>query len=126
LFYYVKHTQLILFGSMALVLRVKAADYNVYALTANVNEIFEHLKSQYDFWSLFDGAIVSSEVGCMKPHPEIFNHLLDHYEIEVSKTVFIDDMLHNVEGARSIGFSGIQFENSAQCEGELKLLGLNF
>lgn len=126
LFYYVKHTQLILFGSFALLQRVKAAGYNTYALTDNVNEIVDHLKFQHDFWPIFDGAIVSSEVGCMKPHPEIFNHLLDQYRIEASETVFIDDMPHNVEGARSLGISGIQFENSAQCEGELKLLGLTF
>jgi putative hydrolase of the HAD superfamily len=40
--------------------------------------------------------------------------------------VFIDDMPHNVEGARAVGIAGIQFENAVQCEEELKALGLSF
>lgn len=126
LFYYVKHTQLILFGSLNLLQRVKSAGYRTFALTDNVNEIVDHLKSQYDFWPLFDGTIVSSELGCMKPHPEIFNHLLDQHNLSATECVFIDDMPHNLKGATSLGFSGIQFENADQCERELKSLGLSF
>lgn len=126
LFYYIKHTQILLFGSIDLLKRVKAAGYNVYALTDNVIEIVDYLQSKYDFWPLFDGAIVSAEVGCLKPQPEIFKHLLSNYEIQSSESVFIDDMRHNVEGAKSLGFSAIQFENSVQCERELKSLGLSF
>ena len=126
LFYYIKHSQILIFGSLSLLKRVKAAGYKTYALTDNVNEIVDHLKSHYDFWPLFDGAIVSSEVGCLKPEPEIFNHLLNKYSIAAKESVFIDDMSHNVEGAAALGFSAIQFENAIQCEQDLKSLGLLF
>jgi len=108
LFYYIKHTQLQLFGSVDLLKRVKVAGYGVYALTD------------------IDGAIVSSTVGLLKPDPEIFNSLLTQYNLTASETVFLDDMRNNVEGAKSVGFSAIQFENSAQCEQDLNALGLNF
>ena len=126
LFYYVKHTQLLLFGSVELLKRIKTAGYHVYALTDNVTEIVDYLKSQYDFWLLFDGATVSADVGCLKPQPEIFNHLMHEHDIVATESVFIDDMLHNIEGAQSLGFSAVQFENAVQCERELKLLGLSF
>ncbi len=126
LFYYVKHTQILLFGSVELLKRVKAAGYSVYALTDNVLEIIDHLKSHYDFWPLFDGAIVSAEVGYLKPRPEIFKQLLEQQKISAAETVFIDDMSYNVEGARSLGFAAIQFENTVQCERKLKLLGVSF
>ncbi len=126
LFYYIKHTQLLIFGSVDLLRKVKCAGYNLYALTDNVIEIVEYLKSAYDFWQLFDGTIVSAEVGYLKPQPEIFNRLLSQYEISATETVFIDDMSYNIKGAESIGFSGILFENAAQCESELKSLGLSF
>ncbi|MCD9479208.1 HAD family hydrolase [Photobacterium phosphoreum] len=126
LFYYIKQTQILLFGSVELVKRVKLAGYNVYALTDNVIEIVDYLQSQYDFWPMFDGAIVSAEVGCLKPQPEIFHCLLNEYNIQASDSVFIDDMPHNVEGAKSLGFSVIQFEDSTQCEQELESLGLSF
>ncbi|TXR54156.1 HAD family hydrolase [Reinekea thalattae] len=124
LFYYVKQTQILIFGSVDLLKRVKAAGYGVYALTDNVHEIVAHLKSSYSFWPLFDGAIVSAELGLLKPQAEIYQELLTQYKLEASQTVFIDDMPHNVAGAKAIGIAGIQFENAAQCEQELcKLLG---
>jgi len=126
LFYYVKHTQLLLYGSIDLLKRVKSAGYRVYALTDNVVEIVEYLKSTYKFWQLFDGATVSAEVGLLKPQPEIYHSLLSQHEIAASESVFIDDMPYNVEGAEAIGMSAIQFENASQCEQALKRLGLSF
>lgn len=126
LFYYVKQTQLLLFGSVDLLKRIKQAGYGVYALTDNVTEVVAYLKSTYDFWSLFDGATVSADIGWLKPEPEIYHHLLEQQNISSSASVFIDDMAGNVAGAKSLGFSGIQFANSTQCEAELKSLGLTF
>lgn len=126
LFYYIKRTQILLFGSIELLTRVKNAGYKVYALTDNVTEIVDYLKSTYDFWHLFNGTIVSSEVRCLKPNSEIFVHLLEQYELNASESVFIDDMLYNVQGAELLGFSGIEFKNSVQCEQELQKFGLSF
>jgi len=126
LFYYVKQTQLLIFGSVDLLKRVKSAGYNVYALTDNVHEVVTHLKSEYTFWSLFDGAAVSAELGLLKPQAEIYQALLTQYKLEASETVFIDDMPYNVAGAKAVGIAGVQFKNAAQCEGELKALGLSF
>lgn len=124
LFYYVKQTQRLIAGSSELIQRVKSAGYGVYALTDNVHEIVSYLKSTYSFWPLFDGAIVSADVGMLKPQPEIYHSLLSKFELIAAETVFIDDMLYNVEGATSVGMHAIQFENAAQCEKELISLGL--
>jgi len=125
LFYYVKQTQRPIVESIALIQRIKSAGYGVYALTDNVHEIVDYLKSTYSFWPLFDGAIVSAEVGMLKPQPEIYHLLLNKYELIASETVFIDDMLYNVEGAKSVGMYAIQFEDISQCEKDLISLGLN-
>lgn len=126
LFYYVKQSQILIFGTIELIQRIKAAGYNVYALTDNVHEIVSYLKSTYEFWPLFDGATVSAEVGLLKPQPEIYQTLLNSFDLLASETVFIDDMSYNVEGAQSVGMSAIQFSDSEQCEQALKLLGLSF
>lgn len=124
LFYYVKHTQVLIYGSVDLIQRCKAAGYTVLALTDNVHEIVAHLKSTYTFWNLFDGAIVSAEVGLLKPQPEIYQSLLSNYELQASETVFIDDMSYNVEGAEAVGIAGIQFKSAFQCEQALQALGV--
>jgi len=126
LFYYVKHTQLLLHGSVELLTRVKNAGYSVYALTDNVAEIVKYYKSTYEFWPLFDGTTVSAEVGVLKPQPEIYQLLLSKNNIVASETVFIDDIQYNVKGAQFVGMSAIQFENAKQCERVLKSLGLVF
>lgn len=126
LFYYVKQTQILIYGSIDLLKRVKSSGYKVYALTDNVHEIVAYLKSEYSFWPLFDGATVSAELGLLKPQAEIYQSLLTHHKLAASETVFIDDMPHNVDGARAVGIAGIQFESAAQCEEELKALGLSF
>lgn len=125
-FYYVKHTQILLYGSVELLKKIKSAGYRVYALTDNVNEIVEHLRATYEFWPLFDGAIISSEVQLLKPQAEIYQALLSTYQLQAEETVFLDDMPYNVEGARAVGMAAIQFENAQQCESELKAMGLCF
>lgn len=120
LFYYVKQTQIPLYGSMDLLVRVKAAGYGVYALTDNVIDIVEFLQQTYDFWPLFDGAVVSAEVGLLKPQPEIYQRLLLDNQLIAEETIFLDDMPHNVKGAQAVGMHAFQFEDAWQAERMLK------
>lgn len=126
LFYYVKQTQLLIYGSVDLLKRIKQAGYHVYALTDNVHEIVAYLKKTYDFWPLFEGATVSAELGLLKPQPEIYQSLLATNQLKAEETVFLDDMPYNVEGAQREGMAGIQFQSAYQCEQELKAMGLDF
>ncbi|CAE6940603.1 hypothetical protein ACOMICROBIO_LKFPLAJE_03699 [Vibrio sp. B1FIG11] len=125
-FYYVKHTQLLIYGSVDLLKRIKSAGYRVFALTDNVVEIVEYLKATYDFWPLFEGTTVSAELGLLKPQPEIYQNLLETHQLLAKETVFLDDMPYNVEGAREIGIEAIQFKHAEQCECELNAMGLSF
>lgn len=126
LFYYVKATQLLIYGTVDLMSRIKQAGYPIYALTDNVHEIVAHLKESYSFWPMFEHATVSAEVGSLKPGAEIYRSLLTTNNIEAAETVFIDDMDYNVQGAEKVGIKGIQFSSAAQCEAELRALGLQF
>ena len=126
LFYYVKQTQLQIYGSVELLKRIKQAGYHVYALTDNVHEIVAYLKKTYDFWPLFEGATVSAELGLLKPQPEIYQSLLTTNKLKAEETVFLDDMPYNVEGAQKEGMAAIQFKDAHQCEQELKAMGLEF
>ncbi|PMN88340.1 HAD family hydrolase [Enterovibrio norvegicus] len=126
LFYYIKQTQIPLFGTVALMKRLKTAGYATYALTDNVHEIVAFLKDEYDFWPLFEGAIVSAEVGCLKPNADIFHQLFDTFDLNATETVFLDDVAKNVEGAQKVGMSAIQFTQASQAERELQEMGLRF
>ncbi|NVD06489.1 HAD family phosphatase [Vibrio sp. JPW-9-11-11] len=124
LFYYVKHTLIQLYGSVELMKKLKASGYALYALTDNVIELVDFLKQNYDFWPLFDGATVSADLGLLKPQPEIYQSLLASNNLDAQECVFLDDMPHNVEGAKRVGMQAIQFFSAEQAEQDLRALGL--
>ena len=126
LFFYVKESLIPIYGTQSLFKRLKSSGYNTFALTDNVAEIIEHLQSRYTFWPDFDGVVASCELGVLKPNPEIYQHLFYKFNLEPSECVFLDDMQHNIQGAKAVGMQGIQFLNADQCEHELINLGLTF
>lgn len=125
-FHHVKDTQTAVPGSHELLMRLHAAGYPLYALTDNVHEIVAYLRQRYDFWNFMRGAVVSSEIGSLKPEPAIFHALLDTHGLKPEDTVFIDDVPRNAAGARAIGIHAIEFLDAEQCECALRALGLRF
>ena len=124
LFYHIKATQIPIYQSRALLERVAQAGPRVFGLTDNVKEIVTHLRQQYDFWQWFEAVVVSAEVGMMKPHPEIFQYLLQHHQLHADETVFIDDHLPNIEAASALGMHTIHFVDAEDTARQLQLFGL--
>ena len=56
---------------------------------------------------MFDAVVRSDEVGLRKPDPEIYLLTAQRLGVRPVECVFVDDMLANVEGARSLGMAGI-------------------
>ncbi|MGQ0833005.1 MAG: transcription antitermination factor NusB [Microthrixaceae bacterium] len=57
----------------------------------------------------FDAVIGSAELGAAKPDPVAFRAALGALGAAASRTLFVDDMVHNVEGARALGIRAEQF-----------------
>ena len=56
-----------------------------------------------DFKALFDGAYYSCEMGLRKPYAEAFHHVLSRHGAHAVSTLFIDDSMQHVIGAREAG-----------------------
>ncbi len=69
---------------------------------------------------LFDAAIISGEVGMIKPHPEIYQYACDQLGVDTSEVVFVDDSEANCAGAREAGLQAIRYESTEQIVGELQ------
>jgi putative hydrolase of the HAD superfamily len=91
-----------------------------------VHEIVSYLKGRHQFWSVFEGAVVSAEIGMLKPAPAIFQHAMERFCLLVEETMFFDDVEANVDGARSIGLEARVFTSAARCEADLQAFGLSF
>ena len=79
-------------------------------LLSNTNEI--HIKcfrkiiessfGENIFDAIFENQYYSSEIGMRKPNPECFQYVLEKNGMEPSETLFIDDSIQHVEGARKL------------------------
>lgn len=63
-----------------------------------------------DFKSLFHGAYYSCEIGMRKPDAAIFHHVLGLYGADRERTLFIDDSIQHVIGARAAGIDAEHLE----------------
>lgn len=84
--------------------------YRVFLLS-NTNQIHvpafmrivqEH-NSIRDFKQEFDGVFFSCDLGMRKPDAVIFHHMLKATNSSAERTLFIDDSIQHVEGARQAG-----------------------
>ena len=96
--------------------------YETYILSNFQDRPFDRLTTKNPFLNLARGKVVSAKVNMMKPEPEIYHHLLGHYNLDPASTIFIDDLPDNIEAAKQLGITGIIYESPAQVR--LALLGL--
>jgi putative hydrolase of the HAD superfamily len=74
------------------------------------------------FADAFDDMVISAELGFAKPDPRIYQAALHNLQVSAAESVFLDDMLRNVEAARKIGMHAIHFVQPDQAIAELKTL----
>jgi putative hydrolase of the HAD superfamily len=82
------------------------------------------LERMNPFLSEFDGGIFSGDALLIKPEPAIYQCLQKRYALEPAKTVFLDDLLPNIQAAQAEGWHGIHFHSAAQAAQALQALGI--
>jgi putative hydrolase of the HAD superfamily len=109
--------------TVALMRRLRAQGQRLYCLSNMQHAAIAYLEREHDYWDVFDGCVISSRVKLIKPEPAIYAHLLERFSLVAADTVFIDDTAVNLPPAQSVGIRTIRFEDAAQCEKELRVLG---
>jgi putative hydrolase of the HAD superfamily len=83
------------------------------ALLSNVGRgVINRLFSDEELDELFDVVVLSSEVGMVKPDPEIFNFTSDKLGILPENCLMVDDLESNIAGAKTIGMQGVVFSTT--------------
>jgi len=99
-------------------------ELKLYALTNWSVETFPVAEARFPFLKLFEGIVVSGMENTIKPFPQIYQILLNRYQLEAEKCLFIDDNKENVEAARHLGMVAIHFNNPHQLNEELLQMGI--
>lgn len=108
--------------SISLLSELEEKGHGLYALSNFHREAFHYVRSKYSWFDLFDGMVISYEINAIKPEPEIYQALIDRYNIDPKRSVFIDDVPANLVGAKTFGFHTIKFASSEQVTEELACL----
>ena len=105
---------------------IKSLKFNgfpiIYGLTNWSAETFPTVQKTYRIFSLIDKIVVSGEVKQLKPNPEIFYTLLNKFNLKPEESLFIDDNLKNVEGAKAVGINAVLFRGVEKLREDLKNL----
>jgi len=99
-------------------------NFNIYALTNWSAETFPRALELYDFLHWFDGRLVSGEENTRKPFKEIYDLILNRFNLIANETVFIDDNLRNIKAAEEVGIKSIHFLNPEQLKKDLVSLSI--
>ena len=107
-----------------IVRELKTQGTPLYCLTNFSGEKFPLMQRRFDVFDLFDGIVVSAEVGMVKPDPAVYRYLVQRFGLETSSCLFVDDAEANVEAAALIGMQAVRYLSSQQLRCELKMRGL--
>lgn len=101
-----------------------ANKFKFYALTNWSAETFPIALERYDFLHWFDGRIVSGEENTRKPFKEIYDLILNRFDLNPSESLFIDDNIRNIHAAEALGINTLHFTSASILSFDLKKIGI--
>ncbi len=93
-------------------------NYNLY-LYSNINDLhYQHLMHELStthndlqLQDYFDGMAFSHLIKHVKPDLQAFKYVLNLYDVDPDRTLFIDDFSENIDGALESGMKAIRHDN---------------
>ena len=92
-----------------LIKKLKEHNYHVYALS-NTHEVLYNYVKNLDIGKYFDGILISAIEKMMKPNKEIYERLLEKFDLIAEECLFIDDREKNVLPAKECGMHGLVYD----------------
>jgi len=109
---------------LSIIDKLHAHNYRIGLLSNAPSDFIRDIFKQHDLEKYFDTIIISSEVGFIKPEPEIFHHILKQMDVSANETIFIDDNPHNVDAAEKVGIRSLLFTSAQTLQIDLNELDI--
>lgn len=101
-------------------------NYKVYALSNVDKETVKYIQDRWKIYDIFDGEILSCDIGMVKPDKDIFDYALKVSGCKNNEILFIDNYGINIRAAESFGIKSIKYESFEQLVNDLKHAGIHF
>ena len=105
--------------TMICIKALKAKGYQVYILSNTSKEGAETCLALDEAFQLLDGGVYSYEVKVNKPDVEIYETLLNKYQLKAEECIFLDDKEENIDTAKKLGMHGLVCGDVRTCIFEL-------
>jgi putative hydrolase of the HAD superfamily len=94
--------------------RLHARGVRLAMLTNNVREWEPYWRTKLPIDDIFEVVVDSGFVGMRKPDPRIYALVLERLELPAETCVFVDDLEHNVDAARALGFAVVHHRETGE------------
>lgn len=110
--------------SVAIMTGLINAGHDVTMLTNFAADTFREARQRFPFLNRTRGVTVSGEIGLIKPDVAIYERHARDFGLDPAGSVFIDDSIKNVEGARAAGWQAIHFTGAERLRQDLAEMGV--
>lgn len=105
--------------TVAVMLALISAGRDVTMLTNFASDTFSQAQEMFPFLTAPRGVTVSARVGLLKPDRRIYDTHARAFGLEPAATLFIDDSMKNVEGARAAGWQAVHYTGADRLKDDL-------
>ena len=111
-------------GSVEIMRQLIAHGHDVTMLTNFASDTLREAWGRFPFLTESRGVTVSGDIGQIKPDRAIYDHHVKAFNLDPGATLFIDDSLKNVVGAKAAGWQSVQFIDPETLKADLQKLGV--
>jgi len=97
--------------NVKLAMDLKQKGYPIYVLSNFPGDQYDKYEKHNSFLQIFDDKIISGHVGLAKPDTKIYQLAIDKFHLVPERSLFIDDKIENIEGAKQLGIQTIHLQN---------------
>ena len=92
-------------------------------LLSNVGpQVMEQLFPLREQNVLFDAVVLSCDVASLKPHPVMYETVLERLNAAPEDSIMIDDIQSNIDGAEMVGMHGVRFTSTEQAIESIRMI----
>lgn len=111
--------------SVDLMLGLIDRGHDVTMLTNFASDTFVEARERFAFLNKPRGVTVSGDIKLIKPDRAIYERHVKDFGLDPSATLFIDDSLANVEGAKAAGWDAVLFLGADKLKQDLTERGMS-
>lgn len=99
--------------------KLKNKGYKLFLLTNITEDSYNYINDLININKVFAGGIYSYQEGVVKPNHDIYNLLINRFNLNKDETVFFDDKVKNVLAAKEVGIKSYVFNSIEDIENVL-------